>query len=132
MQVLVVAMVAAELAAAAGRFAGRDVAVDARLVVPECAAPAFAVVGERVEVRCVAPAWRVFLPFVAVPVVEQPVLRRGERVEVLVLGAGFEVSMAAVVEGAGGAGRVWVKRADGEGRRLLARVREDGRVVIGG
>lgn len=133
------------LAAAAARFAGRPVAVDARLQVADCAAPLFTLAGERVEVRCESPAWRVFLPFrgEVEPVVRAgvvragavkggPLIRRGERVVVLVEGQGFTVSMDAVADGDAKGGRVWVKAANGEGRRMLARVREDGSVVIEG
>ncbi len=135
----------ASVAAAAGRFAGRPVAVDARLQLADCAEPLFALAGERVEVRCERPAWRVFLPFrsAAEPVVQAgvvkagvvkagPAIRRGERVVVLVEGRGFTVSMDAVADGDARDGRVWVRSANGEGRRMLARIREDGHVVIEG
>ena len=127
----------ASVAAAAGRFAGRPVAVDARLQLADCAEP--------LEVRCERPAWRVFLPFrsAAEPVVQAgvvkagvvkagPAIRRGERVVVLVEGRGFTVSMDAVADGDARDGRVWVRSANGEGRRMLARIREDGHVVIEG
>lgn len=135
----------AALAAAAGRFAGRPVAVDARLQLADCVDPLFALADGRVEVRCESPAWRVFLPFrseaevpVRAGVVKAgvakagPAIRRGERVVVLVEGRGFTVSMDAVADGDARDGRVWVKSGNGEGRRMLARVRDDGSVVIEG
>lgn len=136
----------AALAAEAARVAGRPVAVDARLALADCDAPLFEVVGARVEVRCAVPAWRVFLPFRtdeaaamvkpgvvrAQPVAVTPAIRRGDRVVVLVEGEGFTVSMDAVAEGAVQDGRLWVKGANGEGRRMRARLREDGAVVIEG
>lgn len=136
----------AALAAEAARVAGRPVAVDERLQLAACETPLFDVVGARVEVRCAAPAWRVFLPFrtdeAAVAVkpgvvrarsaAAAPAIRRGDRVVVLVEGEGFTVSMDAVADGAVQDGRLWVKGANGEGRRMRARVREDGAVVIEG
>lgn len=137
----------AALAAAASRFAGKPVAIDARLEVADCAQPLFELAGERVEVRCAAPAWRVFLPFRAdgqavragtvraltrPEVRAGPMIRRGERVAVLVEGKGFTVSMDAVADADARDGRLWVRAANGEGRRLLARIREDGSVVIEG
>jgi hypothetical protein len=40
--------------------------------------------------------------------------------------------MDAVADGNARAGRVWIKGANGEGPRMLARIREDGSVVIEG
>ena len=114
-------------------FAGVPAMVDARLLLPACARPemAFAAGGRSVMVRCAEPAWQVFVPVKAAPLmaaaVEAPLVRRGDRVMVEVEGAGFVVGMEAVAEADARDGRVALRPLNG-GRRLVGMVDSEGRV----
>jgi flagella basal body P-ring formation protein FlgA len=147
------------LLALAEGFAGQALVVDERLRLPACERPALgwaAGAPARVEVRCDAPAWRVFLPVKTgqggpppyVPGLVRMVdgeagtaaltkVRRGERVAVQVRGAGFVVWLDAVADGAAREGRLWVRvpetaGAASRGRRLLVRMGADGVLEIDG
>jgi hypothetical protein len=167
-------LVPAALLALAEGFAGQKLVIDERLLLPVCpalamawAAPGGPQAVPMVEVRCDAPAWRVFLPVAdgakppvadgqrpplvaggRVYMVDAPgagggaggeaggeaarLFRRGERVNVLVRGQGFSVSLEAVAEGPARDGRLWVKTMGAGGRRLLARLEADGTLTIDG
>lgn len=142
------------LLALAESFAGQALVVDERLRLPACESPSLGwapSVPARVEVRCDVPAWRVFLPVKArgevaparpglVKMVDaeagDPALarvRRGDKVQVLVRGTGFVVSLDALADGAAREGRLWVRTADSpRGRRLLVRMAPDGVLEIDG
>ena len=154
-------MVQAVLLAMAEGFAGQRLVVDERLLLPQCPAPMMrwadaAGVPARVEVRCDVPAWRVFLPVAAADVAAETVRParaglvrmvddaarevgkslqpyvRGQRVVVRVRGQGFSVSLEAVAEGPARDGRLWVRAAGRDRRRLMARLELDGGLVIDG
>jgi hypothetical protein len=156
-------VVPAALLVMAEGFAGQKLVIDERLLLPVCPALAMAWAapgGQQsvpmVEVRCDAPAWRVFLPVADVtkppvvgdeerppvaagrvymvdgPVAEGRTFRRGEQVKVLVRGTGFSVSLEAVAEGPARGGRLWVKTMGRGGRRMLARLEADGTLTIDG
>jgi hypothetical protein len=130
MVLAVMMMPMALLQAEAGRLAGRPVAVDARLVLADCAEMRMRLLDGGVEARCVAPAWRVILPFEDGPQKVAAAARprgpvRGARVETVVAGAGFEVRARLVADGPAGAGETWLKAKGG--RRVRGRLDEDGR-----
>lgn len=127
-------------------FAGRPAMVDARLLLPACAAPtlAWSVGGASVVVACGEPDWRVFVPVgrpTAAVVASQdeepvaaaggPVIRRGDRVMVEAGGEGFVVGMETVAESDARDGRVLLRVAGGS-RRLTGSIGADGRVRING
>ncbi|KPF71752.1 hypothetical protein IP88_10560 [alpha proteobacterium AAP81b] len=130
----------ADLEALVTGFAGAPAVVDPRLILPACPAPtlAWATPGS-VEVRCAAPAWRIFVPagsarsptpapapVTATP--DRPAIRRGDRVVVEAGGAGFVVAMEATAAGDARDGRVALRTASG--RALTGHIGGDGRVRL--
>lgn len=128
-------MAPAVLQARVEAFAGRPAIVDARLLLPDCAAPVLDWANDRsVAVRCAAPVWQVFVPVAgsAAPVASAvPVIRRGDRVVVEAGGAGFVVGLEAIAEADSRDGRVSL-RVPSSNRRLTGTVDADGRVHING
>ncbi len=128
-------------------FAGRPALLDARLLLPACAAPvlAWGAGQQSVEVRCAGPEWRVFVPLAAASAVNAgparvkiaeaaAAIRRGDRVVVEAGGAGFSVSLDAVALADARGDRVPVRR-QGEGprgRTLSGIIGADGVVRING
>lgn len=133
------AMMAPEvLAARVEAFSGAKALVDARLILPDCAAPQLEWAGPRsVSVRCAAPVWQVFVGVHgdnAAPVVVQaresggqPLVRRGDRVVVEVSGEGWLVAVEGVAEADARDGRVMVKAGN---KRLSGVIGSDGHVRI--
>ncbi len=131
-------MAPADLRVRVEGFAGRPAVVDARLLLPDCPAPLLDWAnGQTVRVRCVAPAWQIFVPvpgagaIAAAPAPVLPVIRRGDRVVVEAGGAGFSVGLETIADADSRDGRVAL-RAPGSNRRLTGIVGGDGRVRING
>ncbi len=128
-------------------FAGVPALVDERLLLPHCPAPVLAWAGSgSVEVRCVAPAWRIFVtvglgttaprPAIDAPVAATgappagrappPAIRRGDRIMLEVAGEGFVVAVETVAAADSRDGRVALRTATG--RSLSGSIGSDGRV----
>lgn len=139
----------AELQAMVEAFAQAPATVDPRLILPACPTPALAWAGSgSVEVRCAAPAWRIFVPAgrgqaAAIPSAptlaplaigtvtrEPPSIRRGDRVMLEATGAGFTVAMETTAAGDARDGRVPLRTA--AGRALTGVIAADGRVTLTG
>ncbi len=116
-----------------GEQGGARAPVDQRLKLQPCAAPQLEWRGEAkdaVIVRCMAPAWRIFVPVNAVPqprpvaiaaatpaiaVKAEPVIRRGDPITVEAGAPGFSISREGVAMGDAAAGaRLLVKVDDGK------------------
>lgn len=130
-------------------FAGGPASVDPRLILPACPAPALGWAGAgSVEVRCAAPAWRIFVPAgrgagamapvtplpgpaaIGAPPREPPPIRRGDRVMVEAAGSGFTVAMETTATADARDGRVALRTATG--RALTGVIAADGRVTLTG
>lgn len=128
-------------------FAGVPALVDDRLLLPDCPAPVLAWAGSgSVEVRCVAPAWRIFVrvgvsatppppaidPPLATAVASPagrappPPIRRGDRIMLEVAGDGFVVAVETTAAADSRDGRVALRTATG--RSLSGSIGSDGRV----
>jgi hypothetical protein len=117
------AMLSAELESAAGEA----VAVDSRLVVPDC--PEGRDIERRADGRalvahCPSTGWRLVVPLVA----RAGGLRRGDLVRVEAAGTGYVVRTEGTVEQARADGRLVVRNAR-SGARFTARLMPDGRIV---
>lgn len=122
-------------------FAGQPALVDPRLLLPACDRPDFGWgPGDRsVAVHCAAPEWRVFVPVGGGGAVEPPppiaagsnvpVIRRGDRVNLQVTGAGFVIALDGVADSDAKDGRVAVRPVAG-GRRLNGVIDANGRVRL--
>lgn len=119
-------------------LAGRPVALDPRLVFPPCPGPHAVELrdtpGRSLVVACPPLGRRLLLPVAsatAIPALRSaPLVRRGDRVAVLVEGDGFRVSTEALAETGGGAGERITLRNLESGRRFSGRVRPDGLVAV--
>ncbi len=121
-------------------FAGVPALVDPRLLLPDCPAPVLGWAGTgSVEVRCTAPAWRVFVSVGARPAVLQPseppatavrtappVIRRGDRVMLEAVGEGFTVGIETTAAADSRDDRVALRSPSG--RSLTGTIGSDGRV----
>jgi flagella basal body P-ring formation protein FlgA len=126
----------ADIAARVAGFSGQAGQVDPRLIVPACPQLQLAMAGAQVvRVGCADPAWTVFVPLAAPAAAAptapaRPLYRRGDAVVVAAGGPGFQVTLDAQADRDADADRLWVKTASG--RRLLARIDDDGQLSLAG
>jgi hypothetical protein len=124
------------LAAQVAGFARARPVIDPRLVVPRCPAPALSWArADVVRADCADPAWTLYIPVAGAGLaglgprlVEKPAIRRGDRVVVESIGAGFAVSMEMEAVRDADGSRIALKSPSG--RQLLGRIEADGRVVL--
>lgn len=133
---LLEARVAATLGAGVGEAGGPARPIDRRLRLAACpTAPALAMpTPAAAMVQCEPLGWRIHVPLVrpAVQVAKQaePVIRKGDQVEVVAEGGGFSVSALAVAQQDGAPGdRIRVK-TEGKSASMTAEVDMRGRVVL--
>jgi flagella basal body P-ring formation protein FlgA len=126
----------ADIAARVAGFAGQPGQVDPRLIVPACPNLQLAMAGAQVvRVGCADPVWTVFVPLSApaagvANAPARPLYRRGDAVVVAAGGPGFQVTLDAQADRDADADRLWVKTASG--RRLLARIDDEGQLSLAG
>jgi hypothetical protein len=124
------------LAAQVAGFARARPVIDPRLVVPRCPAPALSWArADVVRADCADPAWTLYIPVAGAGLaglgprlVEKPAIRRGDRVVVESIGAGFAISMEMEAVRDADGSRIALKSPGG--RQLLGRIEADGRVVL--
>jgi flagella basal body P-ring formation protein FlgA len=136
--------IAGALGAAIGEPGGAANALDRRLRLAACPAPA--TISEplqgAVTVRCEAIGWRIrvavvgggsaFLVTQAGPARAAPVVRRGDQVQVVALAAGFTVSTLGVAEQDGAPGERIRVRTERRSAPFYGQVLADGRVALPG
>ena len=130
--------VAATLGAGFGEPGGPARPIDKRLKLAECPQPAIVdppAMGAAI-VRCEPLGWRIRVPLTRSAAVAaaaaEPVIRRGDQVEVFAFGGTFQVSTLAVAEEDGAAGERIRLRADRKSAPIFGQVTEDGRVSVTG
>ena len=135
--------ITAALGAGIGEPGGPSRPIDRRLRLAACPQPVTvdAPALGAVAVRCEALGWRIRVPItgagtatggVAAPVRAEPIIRRGDQVEVIATTSSFTVSTSGVAEQDGAPGdriRVRTERRTGP---VIGRVTEDGRVALPG
>ena len=139
--------VAAALGANIGEPGGATTPIDRRLRLQACPQPVE--VGEPVAgalaVRCVPLGWRIRVSIVGAPQARQtasasspaqaraePVIRRGDQIELIAIASGFTVSTLAVAEQDGAPGDRIRVRTDRRTAPVIGQVLEDGRVALPG
>ena len=133
--------VSAALGAGIGEPGGAARPIDRRLKLAPCPAqvaveaPALGAV----TVRCEPLGWRIRVPLVrgadspAVAAAKaEPIIRKGDQVELTAASHSFSVSMLAVAEQDGAPGDRIRLRSERKGPAVIGRVTEDGRVVLAG
>ena len=136
---LLEARIIATLGAGLGEPGGPAAPIDRRLKLAACReAPEIAVpTPASAIVRCAPAGWRIYVPLtrrmaatLAPAQEQQPVIRRGDQVEVVATGPGFTVSTFAQAEQEGTAGdRIRVRIKPGLAP-VIAQVLESGRVSV--
>ncbi|MFN3944661.1 MAG: flagella basal body P-ring formation protein FlgA [Allosphingosinicella sp.] len=143
------ARVAAALGAGIGEPGGPAAPIDRRLRLAACPSPATidAPAMGAVAVRCEALGWRIRVPLVRgagnqAPARAQgqlqvaraePLIRRGDQVEVVALAAGFSVSTSGIADQDGAPGdRIRVRTEQRRGTPMIGEVLPDGRVALPG
>lgn len=123
---------AADLRREAEAFAGRPVAVDPRLRVPDCAYD-LGWRGDRRAVVAQCAGWRVVLPIAAAgSPPDAPAIRRGDPVQVEAVGGGYRLLVDGIADGpARPGGRVVVRNLQ-SGRRMIAEMGTDGVLRLAG
>lgn len=134
---LMEARIVATLGADIGEPGGPARPLDRRLKLSACpSAPELAMpTPASAVVRCAALGWRIHVPLVkpaagAAMAAAEPVVRKGDQVEVTANGGGFTVSLQAVAQQDGAAGERVRVRADPKSPPFLAEVAGQGRVVL--
>ncbi len=137
--------VAAALGAGIGEPGGAVGPIDRRLRLAACPQPAE--VGEpamgAVSVRCQPLGWRIRVPLVAsahaataaaAPVAAraEPVVRRGDQIQLVAISSGFTVSTLAVAEQDGAPGDRIRVRTEHRSAPIIGLVLDDGRVALPG
>ena len=136
------ARITAELGAAIGEPGGPVRPLDRRLRLAPCPEPAAIdspALGA-VAVRCPPVGWRIRVPLVAggatvsfeASVPEEPIVHRGDQVEVVVLASSFSVSTTAIAEQDGAPGDRIRVRTDRRSAPFTGQVLADGRVALPG
>ncbi|MCX8477679.1 MAG: flagella basal body P-ring formation protein FlgA [Sphingomonas sp.] len=131
-----------------GEQGGARAPVDKRLKLQACAAPQLEwhnAAKDAVVVRCMAPAWRIFVPVNAVPqpkaapvavasapVRAAPVIRRGDPITVEAGSAGFSITRDGVAMGDAAAGARLLVRVDERKPPIQAVAIESGRARLPG
>jgi flagella basal body P-ring formation protein FlgA len=128
------AQVAGALGADIGEPGGAVHPIDRRLKLAPCPEETqVTAAGARVAaVRCRALGWRISVPLVSVPTAakEEPIVRKGDQVELAIAGRSFTVSAVAVADEDGAAGdRIRVRMAK-KATPLIGTVTEEGGVIL--
>lgn len=137
--------ISAALGAAIGEPGGAVTPLDRRLRLAPCPQPAE--IGEpaagALAVRCAAQGWRIRVPLVrsaaagasaAAPAAAraEPVIRRGDQVELVAIGSSFAVSTLAIAEQDGAPGDRIRLRTERRATPVFGQVLADGRVALPG
>ncbi|MDQ8757180.1 flagellar basal body P-ring formation chaperone FlgA [Sphingosinicella sp. LHD-64] len=134
--------VAAALGANVGEPGGPAAPLDRRLRLAACPEPA--TIEEpamnAVTVRCPAQGWRIRVPLAgggatvtrAAAVRAEPVIRRGDQVEVVALSRSFSVSTTGIAEQDGAPGDRIRVRTERRSAPFIGQVTQDGRVALPG
>ena len=139
--------VAAALGANIGEPGGATTPIDRRLRLQACPQPVE--IGEPVSgalaVRCVPLGWRIRVSIVGAPQASraagtpsraqaraEPVVRRGDQIELVAIASGFTVSTLAVAEQDGAPGDRIRVRTERRTAPVIGQVLEDGRVALPG
>ena len=139
--------VAAALGANIGEPGGATTPIDRRLRLQACPRPVE--IGEPIAgalaVRCVPLGWRIRVSITGAPQASQsvaasaraqvraePVVRRGDQIELIAIASGFTVSTLAVAEQDGAPGDRIRVRTDRRTAPVIGQVLEDGRVALPG
>ena len=138
--------VAAALGANIGEPGGATTPIDRRLRLQACPQPVE--IGEpvagAVAVRCVPLGWRIRVSITGAPQAQQaaatsqpqarpePVVRRGDQIELVALAQGFSVSTLAVAEQDGAPGDRIRVRTERRNAPVIGQVLPDGRVALPG
>ena len=139
--------VAAALGAHIGEPGGATTPIDRRLRLQACPQPVE--IGEpvagAVAVRCVPLGWRIRVSITGAPQARQtaattgqaqvraePVVRRGDQIELVAIANGFTVSTLAVAEQDGAPGDRIRVRTERRNAPVIGQVLEDGRVALPG
>ena len=139
--------VAAALGANIGEPGGARTPIDRRLRLQACPQPVE--IGEPVAgalaVRCAPLGWRIRVSIVGAPQASQaaatparaqaraePVVRRGDQIELVAMASGFTVSTLAVAEQDGAPGDRIRVRTERRTAPVIGQVLEDGRVALPG
>lgn len=140
--------VAAALGAHAGEPGGATTPIDRRLRLQACPQPVE--IGEpiagAVAARCVPLGWRIRVSIMGTPQTQQtasarpmqaqarpePVVRRGDQIELVAIASGFTVSTLATAEQDGAPGDRIRVRTERRSAPVIGQVLEDGRVALPG
>lgn len=133
--------IASALGAGIGEAGGAAAPVDRRLRLAACPAPTVVdapAIGAA-TVRCEALGWRIRVPLVrsAEPphpaaARPEPVIRKGDQVELTAAGGGFQVSTLAIAEQDAAPGERIRVRPDRKAAAVIGVAMEDGRVALPG
>lgn len=131
-----------------GALGGARTPVDRRLKLAPCAAPQLewrSDARDAVVVRCMAPAWRIFVPVEAVPrpkpaapavalaaAKAEPVIRRGDPVTIEAGSAGFSITRDGVAMGDAAPGARLLVKVDEKKPPIQAVALAQGRVTLPG
>lgn len=135
--------IVASLGAAIGEPGGPARPLDRRLRLKPCPEPVTldAPAMNAVAVRCQSVGWRIRLPLVRTPAAvatpaaakAEPLIRRGDQVELVAMTASFSVSTAGVAEQDGAPGDRIRVRTEAKGKPpVIGQVMDDGRVALPG
>lgn len=133
--------VAAALGAGVGEPAGPARPIDRRLKLKPCAEGAAIDAPDlgAVTVRCQSLGWRIRLPLMrsaavtlAAAAKAEPIIRKGDQVQLTAGNGGFSVSTVAVAEQDGSAGDRIRVRSEGKKGAVIGIVNDDGRVSLPG
>lgn len=134
---LLEARIAATLGAGIGQPGGAMRPIDRRLKLAACpGAPALAMpTPAYAVVECEAVGWRIHVPLVRTAAASaaqkaEPVIRRGDQVEMIAEGGGFSVSTLAVAQQDGAPGDRIRVRTEGKSTVVTAEVDAGGRVIL--
>lgn len=131
--------IAAVLGAGIGEPGGAATPLDRRLRLAVCPAPAAigAPTAGALAVSCPALGWRIRVPVVGAPASAaqarlEPVIRRGDQVELVALARGFSVSTLGIADQDGAPGDRIRVRTERRSAPVIGQVTEDGRVALPG
>lgn len=129
----------AALGAGIGEAGGPASPLDRRLKLAACPAPAIFEAPRlgAATIRCEPLGWRIRVPLVqgasVMAAKAEPLIRRGDQVEVVALGGAFTVSTLAVADEDGAPGeRIRLRGADRKRPPIFGQVTDDGRVAVTG
>lgn len=134
------ARLVAALGAGIGEAGGPANPIDRRLKLAACPSPAMFDAPRlgAATINCEPLGWRIRVPLarsasVSIAAAEaEPIIRRGDQVEVVALGGAFSVSTLAVADEDGAPGERIRLRTDRRERSIFGQVTEDGRVAVTG